>query len=355
MSRLRRSPRLRPQLVRRRIRSIVVGSLFAGICLTSQVLAQPASERGRGVPAEAPRSEAQWLQWMQSAARRLSFSGTVVYKQGEQMRASRVVQVVDGEGARERVQWLDGPPREYLRQGDEVICLMPNERRMTVERRSPGDAFPALSDSAPGEILASYSVKVGSVDRVAGHDCQWLALEARDRLRYSYRLCVERLRGLLLKAMTLDARQDVLEQIAFSEVRIGEGIDRSQVRASWPTDGWKVDRPELPAADLAKQGWTLQPPPGFRKVREVGRRMTDAGGRESVALQALYSDGVATFSVFVSPLAGPGPALAAAPSQGPTNAFVRRVAEAQITVVGEVPAATTESVARSVEYRGSRR
>ena len=94
--------------------------------------------------------------------------------------------------------------------------------------------------------------------------------------------------------------------------------------------------------------------PGFRKVREVGRRMTGPDGRESLALQALYSDGVATFSVFVSPQAGQGPALAAAPAQGPTNAFMRRVADAQITVVGEVPAATTESVARSVEYRAPR-
>lgn len=354
MSRLRHSSRVPARPALRRACSVVASGLFAGVCLASQALAQPASERPRGAPPEAVRSEAQWLQWMQSAARRLSFSGTVVYKQGEQMRASRVVQVVDGDGARERVQWLDGPPREYLRQGDEVICLMPNERRMTIERRSPGDAFPALSDSAPGEILSSYSVKAGSMDRVAGLDCQWLALEARDRLRYSYRLCVERLRGLLLKAMTLDARQEVLEQIAFSDVRIGDGIDRSQVRASWPTDGWKVDRPELPAADLARQGWTLQAPPGFRKVREVGRRMSDASGRESVALQALYSDGVATFSVFVSPQAGPGPALAAAPAQGPTNAFMRRVGDAQITVVGEVPAATTESVARSVEYRAPR-
>jgi negative regulator of sigma E activity len=39
---------------------------------------------------------------------------------------------------------------------------------------------------------------------------------------------------------------------------------------------------------------------------------------------------------------------------GPTSAFSRRVGDALVTVVGEVPPSTVRSVAGSVEFRGAR-
>ncbi len=40
----------------------------------------------------------------------------------------------------------------------------------------------------------------------------------------------DRASGLLLRAQTLNERREVIEQIAFTDVRIGEKIDRAKLR-----------------------------------------------------------------------------------------------------------------------------
>jgi sigma-E factor negative regulatory protein RseB len=68
------------------------------------------------------------------------------------------------------------------------------------------------------------------------------------------------------------------------------------------------------------------------------------------AMQAVFSDGLASVSVFIEP-ATAGPVNEMAQSVGPVSAYVRGVANARITVVGEVPLATVKALANSVEYR----
>jgi sigma-E factor negative regulatory protein RseB len=66
-------------------------------------------------------------------------------------------------------------------------------------------------------------------------------------------------------------------------------------------------------------------------------------------LQAVYSDGLATVSVFIEPGA---PAADPEPVQrrGPLSAFTRQVGDARVTVVGEVPPTTARSIADSVRF-----
>jgi sigma-E factor negative regulatory protein RseB len=302
---------------------------------------------------EAPRSEAQWIQAARTAAMRVNYTGTIIYQAGGEMTSSRITHMFDGSNSHERIQTLDGKPREYLRKrsgsDDEVQCLIPESRKIVVEKRSVEDSFPALSSASPDEILQRYEAKLGPVERVAGLEAQALALEPRDNLRYAYRLWLDRTTGLLLRAQTLDERNEVIEQISFSDVRIGERIDRSALKSPWATDGWSVVRSDYRQADLAKLGWIVPTPDGFRRTKEVMRRMHSAD-----AMQVVFADGLATISVFIEP----GSVLADPPDSvrvhGPTSAFSRRVSEALVTVVGEVPPGTVRAVAQSVEFRGSR-
>jgi len=302
---------------------------------------------------EAPRSEAQWIQAARTAAMRVNYTGTIIYQAGGEMTSSRITHMFDGSNSLERIQTLDGKPREYLRKrsasDDEVHCLIPESRKIVVEKRSVEDSFPALSSASPDEILQRYDAKLGPVERVAGFEAQALALEPRDSLRYAYRFWLDRSSGLLLRAQTLNERKEVIEQISFSDVRIGERIERSALKSPWATDGWSVVRSEYRKADLAKQGWIVPTPDGFRRTKEVVRRMHSAD-----AMQVVFADGLATISVFIEP----GSAIADPPDSvhvhGPTSAFSRRVSEALVTVVGEVPPGTVRAVAQSVEFRGPR-
>jgi sigma-E factor negative regulatory protein RseB len=307
------------------------------------------------------RTDVQWIQAVRQAAQRVNYHGTVVYQSSGEMRSSRITHLFDGTHSHERIQTLDGKPREYIRRrsdaSDQVQCFIPETRRIVVEHRNVDESFPGLSNASPEEILERYTLKLGDIERVAGIECQMLTLEPKDNARYGYRLWVDRASGLLLRAQTLNERREVIEQIAFTDVRIGEKIDRAKLRPSWSTEGWSVERSDYRKADLAQQGWLVPAPAGFRKTREVARRI---GGSD--AMQAVFSDGLATVSVFIEPhslLSAPGaasqmPSGDALQIHGPTSAFSRRVGDALVTVVGEVPPSTVRSVAGSVEFRGAR-
>jgi sigma-E factor negative regulatory protein RseB len=306
------------------------------LCLLT--LAAQAQDRSAAGAEADVRSAEQWLQIVQQAARRLDYVGTVVYQQGDEVRMSRIVHIFDGQVSRERLQPMDGRPREFIRNDDEVKCLIPESRRVVVERRARQDAFPALTGAATSELLQHYQVQVVNRERAGGFDAQVIEIRPRQGDRYGYRLWVDRGTGLLLRSQTLGERGEMLEQMAFAEIRIG-GVDRGSLKPSWSTDGWKIDETTHKPVDLRGQGWRVSPPEGFKALYAVRRPMPSGP-----ALQAVYSDGLATFSVFIEPATGAA-RDEPMPQRGPISAYVRRVGDSTVTVVGEVPPATSRAVA----------
>jgi sigma-E factor negative regulatory protein RseB len=327
--------------------------LFMTVVATAGAPASHAQDRARPDVATPVRTPLQWVQAMQQAAVRVNYSGTVVYQAGGDMRSSRITHVYDGKRSQERVQTLDGKPREYLRtrtdSNDEVHCLMPESRRIVIEHRAIEDPFPGLIGAPAADVLKLYQVEAGGIERVAGIECQVLTFVPRDALRYGYRLCVESASGLLLKSQMVNDQSDVLEQVAFTDVRIGERIDRARLKPAWSTEGWAVERSDYRRVDLAKAGWVVPAPNGFRRTKEIIRRM---GTRD--AMQVVFSDGLATVSVFIEPGADLKPLTEGVQMMGPTAAYSRRVGDALVTVVGEVPPAAVRGVAGSVEFNGPR-
>lgn len=316
----------------------------AMLLLAAAAWAQERAAGGAAAGADGRTAE-QWLQIVQQAARRLDYAGTMVYQQGSEVRMSKIVHVFDGQVSHERLQPMDGQQREFIRNADEVKCLIPDARRVVVERKARNEAFPALAGTATTELLQSYAVKIVGRERVGGFDCQVLEIQPRQADRYGYRLWVDRASGLLLRSQTLNERGEVLEQMAFAEVRIG-GIDRDQLKPSWSTEGWKVDESAHRPVDLQQQGWRVVAPAGFKPLYAVRRPM--AGGP---VLQAVYSDGLASMSVFIEP-AVEGSSSESVPASGPINAYARRMGNSTVTVVGEIPFNTARAVAQAAERIG---
>jgi sigma-E factor negative regulatory protein RseB len=312
-----------------------------------------AQDRGRMQSAVPDRSPLQWVQSIQQAAVRVNYSGTIVYQSGGEMRTSRITHLFDGAHSHERIQTMDGKPREYIRlrteNNDEVRCLIPESRRVIIEHRAIEEPFPGLIGAPAEAILERYDLKTGEVERVAGIECQVLLLEPRDQLRYGYRLCVDRATGLLLKAQTVGERHEVLEQVAFTDIRIGERIDRSRLKPAWATDGWTVEKSDYRRADLDKAGWVVPAPDGFSRTKEVLRRMGTGD-----AMQVVFSDGLATMSVFIEPSSAGTPVVDEVQMMGPTAVYARRLGETLVTVIGEVPPSAVRTLAKSVEFRGPR-
>jgi sigma-E factor negative regulatory protein RseB len=333
---------------------------------------------GEALAADLPATADAWIRLIQGAAQHQNFVGTIVYQQRDDVHVSRVMHSYDpATGEQERIVPLDGPPREFLRRGDQVQCFFPALQRVVVERRATA-AFPALAEAAPGEISSHYNVHHVASQRVAGVRSEVLELSPRDRLRYGYRLWVEPASGLLLRAQTLAEQGIVMEQVSFTDLHIVPRIDPDEMRPSWATGGWKVEDESPQNTDLQRQGWTVKAPSGFHRLAEVVRRLvgfgTDSPAHAPVAaagagapapatapppppapverttLHAVFSDGLATVSVFIEPgAAGNGPAEETH-RRGSVTAVSRRIGDARITVVGEVPPATAQAIAESVVF-----
>ncbi len=336
------------------LKFVVVLSSF--VALSSQ--AETALSAGDGQDAQA------WLRRIHSAAQKLNYSGTFVYQQSNQIRTSRITHLLDGKNEREKLEILDGKPREYIRNNEEIICYVPEIKTMLVEKRVTQDVFPAILAANPAELAEHYTIKKAESGRVAGFDSQAIVLEPKDNLRYGYKLWAEKSTGLLLRAQTLDERNEVVEQIAFTQLTIGN-VDRAKVKPSFSnTAGWRIENAEMSPAALT--GWSVKAVPlGFRKIREMKRIISDTpappeanGGRPAGAVskpsqrevaQIVYSDGLAAISVFIEPISQSR--TEGSMQQGAMNITGKRQGDFWLTIVGEVPAAAIKQVANSIEFK----
>lgn len=290
-----------------------------------------------------------WLHRAQQAAQRLNYSGTVVYMHlGGQPHTSRITHVIENGNERERLDILDGAPLTIFRANEEVRSYSPDTKTVLVERRSGRGGFPALLTDPGAAIEAQYDVRKAEVARVAGLDCQVLVLESRDRMRYAHRLWVEVSTGLLLKAQMINERGEVAEQIAFSQVEIGGSPEKYASRLSRPKGGkeWRTATSGVTPARFADAGWLIENPlPGFRKVLELKRGL----GAMEVG-QVVFSDGLASVSVFIEPLRG-ATASEGMSSQGAVNVIRRRMGDHLVTVLGEAPPACISRFAQAIEFK----
>jgi len=304
--------------------------------------------------AQSPRpQDAQgWVNWMASSAVRTNFSGVFVHQQAGRMETSRVVHLVDENGEMERVESLDGPPREIIRTNDQIRCFYPEARLIKLDRVRGKKFFPGLL-SQTGDLSEGYVARLEGTDRVAGFECQVVVLEPRDAYRFGHRFCAELTSGLMLRASMLSERRDVVEQFAFTQLTLGGTLSREQFRPR-ADDGrraWRTDDSALQVQTTDPSGWAVTDlPAGFRKVVETRRAMA---GRPGPVVHQLYSDGLASVSVFVEPATPGAPAGSRQIQHGNRLLHVRLLPDQPFTVtaVGEVPGASLERIANSLAAR----
>jgi sigma-E factor negative regulatory protein RseB len=316
-------------------------------CLAAVV---PLLAFGAGLPAAAsPGADPlTWLQRAAASARQTTYAGTVVQMSGDRAATSRITHIFIAGAEHEKIESLDGPRREVVRHNDDMQCFYPDAKTVRMDRRVTARFFPSLVSGAPEAIAESYNLRLGTVERVLGHDCQWIHLEPKDALRFAQRLCAELGSGLLLRARTFGARQQVIEQFTFTDLRTGPQVSRAEVKSTFHSQSkdWRRDNQPLDEARQVATGWQVaSPPPGFRLVSEMQRKVPN---RVQPVSQLVYSDGLATMSVFVEPMPQPARAGEATNEDGALSVFVRPLGEHLVTVLGEVPPAAVQQVGRSV-------
>jgi sigma-E factor negative regulatory protein RseB len=285
-----------------------------------------------------------WLIRLQEAPRRLSYMGTFVVTAGSDMSTSRISHVGDGEQQMERVESLTGTSRTTFRRNDAVVTFLPGSRVVMHETRESLGLFPNLLKTADASVTRFYRLRVMGQGRVAGREAEIVQLLPVDGLRLGYQIWTEQKTGLIIKLQTLDATGNVLEQAAFSELQLDAPVSMAKLKALMDnTRGFQVISPHLVKTTAEDEGWALGTPiPGFAPVR-CYRRVDDVSAPGRSALQCVYSDGLASVSLFVEPFEPSRHARMLATqalSLGATSLRSRQIGAWCLTAVGEVPPQT---------------
>ncbi|MGC4366238.1 MucB/RseB C-terminal domain-containing protein [Hydrogenophaga sp. R2] len=312
----------------------------------------PAWAEGPTGTAQTPvRSINEWLTRMHEASRMRAYTGTLVVTAGASMSASKIWHVCDGTRQMERVDTLTGEPRTTLRRDNEVITFIPESRTAVVEKRESLGLFPDMLRTPENLIPGFYSVRELGHQRIAGHLADMVEILPKDDLRFGYRIWSEQGTGLVVKLQTLGPQGAVLEQVAFTELQLDAPVSMDKLAASMKdTRGYEVVRPTLKKTTPEAQGWRLKEPvPGFSSMSCHVRETEASAKGGSAPMQWVFSDGLASVSLFVEPYDPRQHLQEKAATMGATQSVSRRVGEYWVTALGEVPRATLKRFTRSLE------
>lgn len=289
-----------------------------------------------------------WLERMHEGHRSQAYVGTFVVSAGSHLSSARIWHVCEGNEQVERVDSLTGSARSVFRHNDQVLTVWPESGRARSERRESLGLFLDRLRTADGSLAEHYRLEIaGLVERVAGIPAVVVLLQPRDALRFGYRLWLEQKSGLVLKLQTLDPRGQLLEQAAFSDLQLDAPLKaETLLRQMNRYQGLILDKPQPVKTTLATEGWRLkQPVPGFKALSCHRRPVSPS---VPSGLHCVFSDGLASVSVFLSPeavSAQPSPPMA----MGATHALRIRVHKHAATFMGEVPPATLNRFAAALE------
>ncbi len=298
---------------------------------------------------DAPADVQAWLEKMAAAEQYLNYEGTFVYTSGPDVQTMQVVHSFDSHGERERLTALTGDGREIVRDDSHLFAVLPVKKLVLVERGGVGGATRKAA-GLPASVLAHYDLELGGTERIAGHRCRTVSIYPRDAYRYGYRLCLEEDTGLLLKAQTLDRAGQPHEQMMFTELRLPDHIPTERLQTTvHDTDFAVLETPGPAGADdrlPPDPAWKLSElPPGFRVVRNEMRRIASS---EEPVQHLLLEDGLASVSIFIARPVPGEPYRSGQARSGALSALSFPRDGYTVTLVGEVPPATLQFLARAL-------
>jgi len=332
----------------------MVCSGLAGALLAPLAQAADSSDISLGSAQSTP---AQWLGRMNSAFAELDYDGVFSFWSSGNMATLRVVHMSKDNIEHERLVHLNGAPREIIREGDEVLCILqPGDRLVAMGGSIPAGPFAKAFLRDFASVASNYDMAMKGEGRIASRPAVRIAVMPRDVHRYGFRLWLDKETGLLLKSELLDEAQDsALEVFQFSQLVMGDEVSEEALKSDQPS-GSVIDHLRVADESVAKTkapvkwsaGWL---PEGFEMAASDLRH---APATKQDVSTLMYSDGLAAVSVFIENL----------PNEAATNMLTRKGATVSVTqlvhgpdkarhlvtVIGEVPPKTAAQIASNVSY-----
>ncbi len=296
------------------------------------------------------------LERMEHVLATRNYQGTFVHEHDGQTETMKIVHRAENGDFAERVASLDGSRREAVQRDGELRAYFPDQRVVLVEGGPKGGLL--LSgltglDSASEQI---YRMSEETPTRVSGREARVIAVEPQDNLRYGYRVWIDSATAMPLKTESHTVSGKVVEQLVFTELSLPSHIADAALQPAPATRQYRLLRHTDATGSAPNQGgdttWDASElPAGFRLI---GNSTQILGDNRNSVTHLVFSDGLASVSVFVEPRspepAAPGAAPAAprVTNMGSSTALSTEVNGHKVTTIGEVPPDCVRAITRSL-------
>lgn len=289
-----------------------------------------------------------WLDKMSHASQQQNYQGTLVIRQQDKMQAIRVKQGVSDSGSWQTLETLTGEDQTIIRHNNKVTTIFPRKKLITVSDDMAGSVdkgplHPALPENR--NILGEfYKLSLSGESRIANKATQIIQMVPRDKHRYGYIFWLDKQSGLLLKCDMLDEQGRVIEQLMYSDVELLSDSPQNSIDIEALKNYRKVQL--VGQQEVAEERWvSSQLPAGFKLIRsdEVSQH-----NQQAPAYHMIYSDGMASVSVFIEQRANMDKPVQGLSSMGAVHAYSALMNDIYVTAIGEVPSDTVKMMAESV-------
>lgn len=336
------------------VRLFLLMGLF--VCSPFVFSIEPSSETQTQTQTEVEMSDEQRLSLtakalyakMLETAPHAMYQGIFSHQVGNTIQNIEIVHGVNNGEIWERMMHLDGPVREIIRNGEAMYCIHPDSSVEQLQKQ--GNALFANKNMGNTQQLdMAYKFKLLGNQRVAGRPVIGIQLTPKDATRHFYQVWLDQQTTVPLRTELIAHNGVVLERYIFSYFQ--QDKEFTEQRFAPRNQQAKIESAQsqkvLESTPVDVLEWRLNwTPIGFID-------QTVNGHAPKLSARRIYSDGVVMFSVYVEGVdkvqdegtAQSGPTALAVQHkqwQGKTH---------RITVVGEIPPATAQRIAQSVELR----
>lgn len=294
------------------------------------------------------------LKRMSEADQKQNYQGTFILRKSDKLSTLRVTHGIDENGDWESLEALNGEPRNIFRHNNRVVSIYPERELVTIRHTDGKQALhPRLPENID-QLELFYTMDRLDDDRIADHPALVVDLQPKDRYRYGYRYWVDKDTGMLLRCDLVSEDDEVVEQMMFTSLEYlpEKPVHRFEMQQFERFKKKQLDEVVVEVMNSEPIEWTInQLPQGFMMTQRTMRHSKPASSQPQETkpdlLHMVYSDGLASVSVFIEKNQGSGKHVVGASSMGAVNAFGHPVGDSFVTVVGEVPVKTVKSMAQS--------
>jgi sigma-E factor negative regulatory protein RseB len=298
------------------------------------------------VTASAQSSPDELLDQMNHIVDVIDYEGTVFRRQNGDTETLRIVhKIIDGV-INEKLVSQEGNGLEIIRIGNDVHCILPDKQTVLIEKWADQSTLFSALPSSEIRYGAQYDISIVREDRVAGRQAIMLAIRPHDRFRYGHRIWLDEETSFPLKTEMVSIDGDLIEQIKFADISLGDGVSKDALAPSMSLDNfsWYTEPARYESVEIDTDWECTDLPSGFRAT---STRTEKIPGADAPVTHMVYSDGMATVSVFIAEKNETQ--FVESSRVGACNTYSIQQDDFQVTVVGEVPAITVQRIATSMQ------